>query len=127
MLKKQIKYIDLFTGTEKTETFYFNLTKAEMTEMELGLAGNGIRLSEHIKRIVEEVNEKEIYRLLKEIILAAYGERTNDGKFVKTPENSDIFSHTEAFSALLEELGTNADAAAAFLNGITASAAPVPN
>ena len=34
MLKKTIKYTD-YNGEEQTEDFYFNLSKAELTEMEL--------------------------------------------------------------------------------------------
>ena len=34
MLKKTIKYTD-YDGNEREEDFYFNLSKAEITEMEL--------------------------------------------------------------------------------------------
>ena len=32
MLKKTISYVD-YNGTKRTEDFYFNLTKAEISEM----------------------------------------------------------------------------------------------
>ena len=38
MIKKTIKYVD-FNGVERTEDHYFNLTKAEITEMQLGVKG----------------------------------------------------------------------------------------
>ena len=38
MLKKTITYTD-FNGKQRTETFYFNLTKAEVAEMEATVDG----------------------------------------------------------------------------------------
>ena len=44
---------------------------------------------------------------------------TPDGKrFMKNQEYTDAFVQTEAYSDLFMELATNADAAAAFVNGI---------
>ena len=47
MLKKTIKYTD-YDGNEREEDFYFNLSKAEVTEMELSKEGG---MSEYIKKI----------------------------------------------------------------------------
>ena len=53
------------------------------------------------------------------IILAAYGEKSPDGKrFIKTPEIVAAFSQTEAYSDLFIELCTNAEAAVKFCNAI---------
>ena len=38
MLKKTITYTD-YNGNERTEDFYFNLTKAEVVEMEMSTSG----------------------------------------------------------------------------------------
>ena len=38
MLKKTITYND-YNGVERTEDFYFNLSKAEILEMEMGTSG----------------------------------------------------------------------------------------
>ena len=116
MLKKAITYKD-FDDNDVTETFYFNLTKAEIIEMEVSDGGvNG--LTKLIERVVETQNKKELIRIFKEIIVKAYGEKSSDGHFVKNKEISDAFTHTEAYSQLFMELATNADAAAAFMNGI---------
>ena len=48
MLKKTIKYED-YNGTEREEDFYFNLTKAELMEMEMSTTGG---LAEMIQNIV---------------------------------------------------------------------------
>jgi hypothetical protein len=115
MLKKTIKYVD-YDGIERTETFHFNLSKAEIAEMQLAIDGG---LTSHIEKIIETQDVKELIKLFKELILKAYGEKSPDGKrFVKSLELSTSFSQTEAYSELFMELAQNADAAAAFVNGI---------
>lgn len=115
MLKKTIKYQD-YNGTERTEDFYFNLSKAEIMEMEMSTAGG---LSEMIQNIVKTQDAPSIIKIFKDLILKAYGEKSPDGKrFIKSEELSAAFSQTEAYSQLFMELATDADAAAAFVNGI---------
>lgn len=115
MLKKEIKYIN-YNDTEVTETFYFNLTKAEVMEMEMTTTGG---LGEHLTKIIAANDTKEIVTQFKELVLKAYGEKSADGKhFVKNDSIRDAFSQTEAYSDLFMELATNAEAAAAFVNGI---------
>ena len=115
MLKKTMTYSD-YNGTERTEDFYFNLTKAEIMEMEMGTVGG---LAEMINKIVAAQDAPAIIKIFKELILKAYGEKSADGKrFIKSEEISNAFSQTEAYSMLFMELATDADAAAAFVNGI---------
>lgn len=115
MLKKTITYTD-FNDTQRTEVFYFNLTKAEITEMEMTTEGG---LQSMLSTVVQTKDAKRIVELFKELILKAYGVKSEDGKrFVKSKELSEEFSQTEAFSELFMELATNADASAAFVNGI---------
>ena len=115
MLKKTIKYVD-FNGVERSEEFYFNLTKAELMEMELSISGG---LTEMINSIVNTQDAPEIIKIFKKLILDSYGVKSNDGKrFVKSKELSDEFAQTEAYSVLFMELATNADEASKFINGI---------
>lgn len=115
MLKKTITYTD-YNGNSRTEDFYFNLTEAEVTEMELSVNGG---LTEMIKRIVAAQDSKQIVECFKDIILRAYGEKSPDGKrFIKTQEVKDGFAQTEAYSKLFMELATDDKAAAAFVNAI---------
>ena len=131
MLKKVIKYED-YNGVQREEAFYFNLTKAEIMEMELTTVGG---LTGMITSIVEAKDTPAIIKTFKEIILKAYGEKTPDGKrFTKSEEISEAFSQTEAYSELFMELLTDTNAAAAFVNGIVpadvmkeAAAAGVPS
>lgn len=127
MLKKTITYED-YDGNKRTEDFYFNLSKAEIMEMELGVSGG---MTKMLDRIIAEQDGERIIKTFKEIILKAYGEKSPDGKrFIKSEELSTAFSQTEAFSQLFMELATDADAAAKFVNGIipvaTTQSTPAP-
>ena len=115
MLKKTITYTD-YNGVERTEDFHFNLTKAEIMEMEMGTAGG---LAEMIQRIVKAQDAPAIIKVFKDLVLKAYGEKSADGKhFYKSEEIRNAFAQTEAYSQLFMELATDADAAAKFVNGI---------
>lgn len=115
MLKKTIKYTD-FDGNERTEDFFFNLTRAEVMEMEMGVTGG---MTQMLNKIIQEQDSKKIIETFKAIILKAYGEKSPDGKrFVKNEELAEAFSQTEAYTELFMELAIDAGAAAAFINGI---------
>ena len=115
MIKKAITYTD-YDGNVRTETFYFNLNKAEVSEMEFSTDGG---LSKQIQAIFDFQDKKRLIEIFKEIILKAYGKKSVDGRrFEKSKELSTEFSQTEAYSELFMELATNADSAAAFVNGI---------
>ena len=115
MLKKTITYTD-YNGAERTEDFYFNLSKAEIMEMEMSTTGG---LAEMIQKIVAAQDATAIIKIFKDLVLKAYGEKSADGKrFVKSDEISTAFAQTEAYSQLFMELATDADAAAKFVNGI---------
>lgn len=114
MLKKTITYTD-YDGNERTEDFHFNLSKAEVLEMEMGTNGGMTKL---IQKIVAEQDMERISRIFKEIIMKAYGEKSLDGKyFTKSPELSAKFSQTEAYSELFLEL-LDPEKCAAFINAI---------
>jgi len=115
MIKQSFTYND-FDGNERTEDFYFHLSEAELMEMELGMSGGMVN---KLEKIVAAKDGDKIIKTFKEIILAAYGEKSPDGKrFDKSPELSIGFSHTVPYSMLFMELATDADKAAAFVEGI---------
>lgn len=115
MLKKTITYTD-YDGHERTEDYYFNLTKAEVMEMEMSTSGG---LAGMIQRIVAAQDAPAIIKIFKELILKAYGVKSPDGKrFIKSEELSTEFSQTEAYSILFMELSTDSDAASDFITGI---------
>ena len=115
MLKKTIPYTD-YNGVERKEDHYFNLTKAEIMEMELSITGG---LAEMIQRIVAAQDQPAIMKIFKDLIRKSYGVKSADGKrFIKSQEIWEEFEQTEAYSILFMELATNADAAAKFINGV---------
>ena len=115
MLKETITFVD-YNGVERTEDFYFNLTNAEVTEMEMSTSGG---LAEMINRVVAAQDAPDIIKIFKALIPKAYGIKSPDGKrFIKSDEISTEFSQTEAYSQLFMKLATDADAASRFVNGI---------
>lgn len=118
MIKKTITYTD-YNGVERTESFYFNLSKAEVMEMEMGTDGG---MAESIQKIVDAKDAPALIRVFKDLVLKAYGVKSDDGRrFIKSKELSDGFSQTEPYSLIFMELATDADAAAKFVNGIIPS------
>lgn len=115
MLKKTIKYTD-YNGNERQEDFYFNLNKAELTEMQLSVNGG---LDAMLKTIIEANDQPTIMKVFKDLIMKSYGIKHIDGvQFEKSEEISRRFTQTEAYNVLFMEICTDAKAAAAFVNGI---------
>lgn len=115
MIKKTITYTD-YTDTEHTEDFYFNLSKAEILEMETSEKGG---LSLQLEYILTTKDTVKIMETFKDIILKSYGVKSPDGKqFIKTKETLEAFIYSEAYVELYIELATNDTAAADFVNGI---------
>ena len=118
MLKKTMTYTD-FNGVTRTEDFYFNLTKAEVAEMQMSTAGG---YSEMIHKIIAAQDAPSLIKIFKELLLKTYGEKSPDGRrFIKSEELSTAFSQTEAYSMLFMEFATDADSASKFINGILPS------
>lgn len=123
MLKKAIEYTD-YNDVKRKEDFYFNLTKAEIMEMELSTTGG---LAEMIQKIIDTQDTPQIIKLFKDLVLKAYGEKSADGKrFIKNDDIRDGFAQTEAYSELFMELATDANAAASFVNAIVPKDLEVP-
>lgn len=118
MLRKPITYTD-YNGVVRTETFYFNLNETELLEMQLGVDGG---LGEMLTKIIDAKDQPIIMKLVKEIILKAYGEKSDDGRHLyKSEERSLAFSQTQAYNQLFLELVQNDEAAAKFINAIIPS------
>lgn len=112
MLKKTITYKDL-DGNNVTEDFYFNLSKAEITEMELSTEGG---LANQLRAVLADGDPGVVIRVFKKIVLDSVGKRSEDGKrFIKNETIRLEFEQTDAYSTLFMELLTNAEAAAEFV------------
>lgn len=115
MLKKTITYTD-YDGLERTEEFRFNLTKAELMDMELTTVGTFSKL---MQKIIDEKDMVRLAKYFKELILKSYGVKSDDGKrFIKSPELSEAFSQTEAYSELYMELLSDSEYAVKFIQQV---------
>lgn len=117
MLKKTLTYENV-DGQEVTEDFYFNLTKVELAK-QLQLEGDKDGLDKQVQKIVDDkATPREIMATFEDLIVKSYGERTSDGKFIKTAQTTESFLSSEAYSNMFFELITDAGKAAEFFNGI---------
>lgn len=115
MLKKTITYTD-YDGNTYTEDFYFNLSRAELIEMECGVKGG---LTKKLEAISKSSDPTQIMPMFKEIILKSYGKKSDDGKrFIKNQDMIDEFVQSEAYSELMFELIKDENAASNFVNGL---------
>lgn len=117
MLKKYITYTD-YNGTKRKEAFYFNLSKAELIELQISTEGG---MEAFIQQIIDTHDNRKLFELFKDLIKKSYGEKSADGRrFVKSEEITSSFMQTEAYTELLLELMGDdaATAVAEFIKGV---------
>lgn len=118
MLKKDITFTDPWTNEKTTRAFWFHMTEAELLRLINTHKGD---LVVEMQRVSDgQAEPKEIIALFEEFISKSYGERTDDGRFLKNKDIVDSFLVSEPYSALIMSFFTEeggADAAA-FLNGL---------
>lgn len=118
MLKKTIKFEDL-DGNMIEEEFYFNLSKAEIAELELSRRDG---MQQYLEAIVKTGDSAMILENFKKIIAMTVGVRSEDGKrFIKSDEIRDAFMQTNAYSELFMEMMTVPNAASDFVNAVVPS------
>lgn len=128
MISQSITYIDV-NGLSRTETFWFNLSRAELIELDAEAGG----LEERIRKLSEASDQAGIIKFFKTLILRSYGVKSDDGRrFIKSEELSNGFYQTDAYSELLWNLLGDTNKAVEFFNGIvphtsapTGSVAPI--
>ena len=115
MLKETITYID-FNDQERTEDFYFNLTRTELIRMEMSKSGS---LTGLLTKITKANDMPDIFEAMEMLILKAYGEKSVDGRRIdKSEEISRNFMNCPAYDKLFEKLTTDANYAYKFLIGL---------
>ena len=115
MYKKTMETVD-FGGTKRTEDYYFNLTAAELMEMQLSTEGG---FKEMIEKIVNSQDTVEATKVFKTAICKSYGVLSPDGrKFIKNEAVLNDFLATQAYSDLYMELLTDANAATEFFDHV---------
>lgn len=115
MYTEKRKYTD-YNGNEREEEIMFDLSEAEVLEMEMETEGG---MEQHINRIIAAQNSKELIHIFKSIIDKAYGVKSPDGRrFIKTPEVLAEFKQTRAYSDLFMRLATDDKYAAEFIEKV---------
>ena len=115
MYKIREKYED-YDGNERVEEFYFNLTKAEITDMELTTEGG---MSTMLNRIIAAKDTSKLIAVFKDLILRSYGQKSPDGRrFIKSDELTKEFTETPAYSQIYLRLATDDKAATEFVNNV---------
>ena len=115
MIKETITYTD-YNDVERTEDFYFNVTKTELLRMEADKNG---AFSTVLEKFVKAKDVSDVLDAVEKFLYKAYGEKSADGKrFIKSEELSDAFFQSPAYEVLFEKLNSNADFAYNFIMGI---------
>lgn len=124
MLRKEITYTD-YNGEKRTDTFYFNLNQRDLVKLNFEKQGT---LETRLQGIIDKHDIGALFAMIDEIILAAYGIKSEDGKsFIKRPEIADDFAQTAAYAELFAELCSSNEKMDAFVRGILPpTPTPVP-
>ena len=96
----KVKCEDLFTEEIVEKTLYFHLTEAELVSLNLS---ENKRYSDYKNTDSKEVGKNEI-ELFEKLIEKAYGQRTDDGRFIKDEVDRKAFLCSPEYSALLTML-----------------------
>ena len=112
---ENVEYTD-YNGVERKEDFFFNLTKAELLEMEMGIVGG---FNAMVQRAIDAQDQPTLIATFKDLLLKSVGVKSADGRrFIKNDEVRADFKETEAYSILFMKYATDAEAASKFINGI---------
>lgn len=115
MIKKTVTYED-YNGENRTETFYFHFTEAEILDMEMSTEGG---FAERIQRIIDAKDQSALMKLIKKFVIDAYGVKSPDGKrFIKNDEVKAAFLECPAYSDIFMDMVTDDKLAAEFVNGV---------
>ena len=118
MLKKTYTYTD-YNGVERTETFYFHFTEAEILDMEMSTEGG---FAERIQKIIDAKDQVSLMQVIKKFVIDAYGVKSEDGKrFIKNDTVRTEFLESPAYSQIWMELVMDDEVAADFINNVIPS------
>lgn len=119
MWKFTAEYED-FNGVQKKRELLFNLTKAELRELNYSINGG---IDKYYQNIVDAKNSKELYAAFEDVIKRAYGEKSIDGEnFIKSDEIFNNFKSSMAYDVFMDYLLETEDGAIKFMNGIIPAA-----
>lgn len=118
MHKEVITYNDL-NDVQRTEDFYFDLSKPEIVKMQASTKGG---YDVQLRSIAASLDGAKIMDFFENFIAKSYGVKSEDGRrFMKSEEISRSFMETPAYEVLFEKLVTDDKYAADFVNAVIRS------
>ena len=115
MYKRTIKYTD-FNDVERTQDYYFYLSKTDLTKLNSRVEGG---IQNKFEKMINKLDVKELVATVEELILSSYGEKSDDGtRFIKSKELAVAFSQTNAYDELFMSLINDPDSLADFIKKI---------
>ena len=114
MQKLTVQYQN-WDGDLETEDLYFHLNIKELQEMEKW----DVPLTKRIAKLTKTEDGTEAFELMRDIVEAAYGERSSDGKrFVKNPEVLKNFTQGLAYDEVILQFIDGTTDLAKFVEGL---------
>lgn len=117
MRKEIIKYTD-WNGTDREETFYFNLTRTECIRLHSDTPGG---LGEVLDRIVKANDTGTIRATFEDLLGRSYGVKSEDGRRLIKGKNGEMFqafTESMAYDELIVKLISEPGYAADFFNDV---------
>ena len=109
MIKETITYTD-YNGTERTEDFYFNMTKTELLRMEQDKNGS---FSQILEKFIKAKDQADLFEAVEKFIFKAYGRQ-----FKKSDEISESYFQSPAYEVLFDKLNGNPEYSYNFIMGV---------
>lgn len=117
MIKKTITVTNPFTGETQEEVHYFNLTQAEIVELDAAYLGVG-GFREQIKLMGNGTNVPVILDTFRDILTRAHGSRVVNSFVKDGPEETRAFLSSEAYSKLFMDIVQGEEDPVAFIQGV---------
>lgn len=104
MFTHNITYTD-FLGNEQTEKLRFNISESEMMDL---VKEDRTFSVDYLSYLVHEQNGLQMLDVIRKLIVASYGELSEDGKhFKKSDEIATAFVQSAAYNQLITEFIEN--------------------
>ena len=115
MIKKVLQCVD-YDGNPYTQTCWFDLSQAELFEMELEENG----LQKKLRGIADSEDPSLMVKTFKKLLLAAYSVRPADNPklFLKNDKVREEFFQSPAYTQLLTELLKDKETMSKFFEGV---------
>lgn len=123
MVTETVNYVGL-GGVDVTKKLYFNLTRADLSELDMDIEGGFEGLQKRVNTDFQGTFA-EYYKIIKKVIAKSYGVKSSDGKTLIKPEEETLkFMASEAYSAFIDKLFSDetGDTMIAFLQKVTEEA-----